>query len=280
MTSIVAGLLAALAWGVHDLLVRRLGPDLVLSTAILAVLTTGTVAMLPFALLGGGWDGMTRRAGMIAASGGLAFALACLGLWKAFSIGPVKVVAPVIGAYPILSVGMAAATGAPVALQDWGAVLVIVGGVAIVARASGDASESYPRRATLIWAALAGTSFAVSFALAQAGVRAGAEWPVILIGRIVALAAILTLVLATRQALAPPTRAAGWLGGMGLLDAAAISLVTLAGTLPNPEFAAVTTSVFGVITVILARIFLRETVTPAQGAGIAVVFAGVLALGL
>lgn len=280
MTSIFAGLLAALAWGVHDILVRHLGPGLVLSTAVLAVLATGTLAILPFVLTGGGWAEMTGRALALSAAGGLVYAAACFGLWKSFSIGPVKVVSPVVGAYPILSVGLAAAFGAPVDAADWGAVIVIVMGVGLVAWLSGEGDTPFPRRATLIWSALTGAAFAVSFALAQAGVRAGAEWPVVLVGRLAALAAILALVLATRQALVPPTSTTPLLAGMGLLDAAAISLVTLAGSLPNPEFAAVTTSIFGVITVILARIFLREGVTPGQWASIGVVFAGVLALGL
>lgn len=280
MTSILAGLLAALCWGIHDILVRHLGPGLVLSTAVLAVLTTGTIAMLPFALLGGGWGDMTGHALGLAVAGGFVFAVACFGLWKSFSIGPVRVVAPIIGSYPILSVTMASVFGAPVAVQDWAAVLVILGGVALVARLSNQGDAAFPRRATLIWSAVTGASFAVAFALGQAGVRAGAEWPVVLIGRVGALSTILVLVLATRRALVAPTRHMPLLAGMGLLDATAISLVTLAGTLPNPEFAAVTTSIFGVITVILARIFLRETVTQAQWASIGVVFSGVLALGL
>jgi drug/metabolite transporter (DMT)-like permease len=67
---------------------------------------------------------------------------------------------------------------------------------------------------------------------------------------------------------------------MGVFDALALALVTAAGTLPKAEYAAVTSSLFGILTVLLAAWFLREGVRGVQWFGIAVVFTGIAGLGL
>jgi drug/metabolite transporter (DMT)-like permease len=87
------------------------------------------------------------------------------------------------------------------------------------------------------------------------------------------------MVLAIRSDISEAWPHAGALSGMGLLDAVALGAITLAGGLPNPEFAAVVASIFGVITVLLARVFLQEQVNALQWGSILVVFAGVAALG-
>jgi drug/metabolite transporter (DMT)-like permease len=281
VTSIVVGLFAALSWGVHDLLVRYLGGRMFISTAVLTVLCVGTLATLPFALAGGGWGEMTGSAVAVALAGGGFYALACLALYRALAIGPVKLVAPIIAAYPILSVSLAWLAGNPVAAKDWLGVSIIVAGVGLVAWLSDPEDRHLRRRAAIVFATVSGAGFAFAFALAQAAVRAGAEWPAVLTGRLAAIALVLAIVLVVARApLVPPRAQAGWLGAMGVLDALALSLVTLAGSLPNPEFAAVTTSIFGVITVVLARVLLHERMTPGQWGSVAVVFSGVALLGI
>ncbi len=281
MSSIVVGLFAALAWGIHDLLVRYLGSRMVISTSVLTVLLVGTLAILPFAVAQGGWAAMTGRAGALALAGGAFYAVAALALYRAFATGPVKLVAPIIASYPILSVSFAWASGSPVAAKDWLAVSVIVLGVGLVACLSDPDDKTFRRRAAIVFAAISGAGFAAAFALAQAAARDGAELPAVVAGRVAAIVIVLAIaLLLARAPLLPPRPQAGWLSAMGILDAAAITLVTLAAALPNPEFAAVTTSIFGVITVILARVLLRETMSPGQWGSVAVVFSGVLMLGL
>ena len=126
---------------------------------------------------------------------------------------------------------------------------------------------------------LGAVGFAVTFGLSQSATRLGAELPAILVARLAAIALMIALLSLTRQRLSQVRQHRPTLAGMGLLDALALGLVTAAGAMPNPEFAAVTSSVFGVVTIALARVFLAEPVTPPQWAGVAVVFAGVAALG-
>jgi drug/metabolite transporter (DMT)-like permease len=67
---------------------------------------------------------------------------------------------------------------------------------------------------------------------------------------------------------------------MGILDALAVGAVILAGTLQNPEYAVVASSVFGLVTVVLARIFLKEAMSITQWGGVIITFFGIGYLGL
>lgn len=283
MLALGFGLTAALLWAVHDLLARKLSQGAALLPILVLVLGAGTLGLLPVAVALGGWERMTWPAGGVAALSGLTFAVAIGGLYKAFSLAPVRVVAPVVGAYPLLILLTAVAQDRPVSGGDWLAVLAIVIGITIVAVAArDDAPEGYAASpgVAMAWAALAALGFAATFGLAQEATRLGSELPVMLVGRIVALAAILSLLVWHRGSLAPQRGHFGVLGLMGLLDALALGLVTASGGLPRAEYASVASSLFGVLTVLLAAWFLKERVRPVQWAGIACVFGGIAMLGL
>lgn len=283
MLALSFGLGAALLWAVHDLLTRKLSQGAALLPLLMVVLAAGTAGLVPVVLLMGGWAEMTATAWTIAALSGLAFAVAIGGLYRAFSLAPVRVVSPVVGAYPLLTLLFAVAQGRAVPAGDWLAVLAIVIGIAIVAIAArDDAPEGYAASpaVAIAWAGLAAFGFAATFALGQAAARMGAELPVMLIGRVVALVAILALMLTRSGPRLPAARQTGTLVLMGLLDALALGLVTASGSLPRAEYASVASSLFGVLTILLAAWFLKEHVRPVQWLGIACVFGGIAVLGI
>ena len=283
MLALGFGLTAALIWAVHDLLARKLSQGAALLPIVATVLWSGCLVLLPLALALGDWTAMTAQAWLGAAASGLAFAVAIGSLYRAFSLAPVRLVSPVIGAYPLLTLIFAVVQGRSVGLVDWLAVLLIVIGIGIVALASrGDGPEHYaaPPAVALGWAALSALGFALTFALGQLAARAGSDLPVILVTRLVALGAIAALAIRARARLAPARSQLGILALMGLLDAAALGLVTASGSLPKAEYASVTSSLFGVLTILLAAWFLKEGVRTVQWLGIAAVFTGIAVLGL
>jgi uncharacterized membrane protein len=283
MLALGFGLTAALIWAVHDLLARKLAQGSAILPIIATVLVAGIAVLAPVALIAGDWQAMTGPAVAISTVYGLAYAVAGGALYKAFSLAPVRLVSPVIGAFPMLSLLIAAAQGQPVTTADWLAALAIVTGIAIVALAArDDAPEGYaaPPAIALGWGALSAIGFAATFALGQEATRQGSELPVLLIGRVTALLAILALALALRKTVRPQRIQTWLLALMGAIDAIALGLVTAAGALPRAEYASVTSSLFGVLTVLLAAWFLRERVRAVQWLGIAAVFSGIAALGL
>lgn len=283
MLALGFGLTAALIWALHDLFARKLTQGATLLPLVAMVLGTGCIALLPIALIWGDWAEMSGAAWRTALLSGIAITLAISCLYKALSLAPVRLVSPVIGSYPLLTLLIALAQGRSITPLDMLAVLLIVTGVAIVAMSSrDDAPEGYaaPVRVALAWAALSAIGFAATFALAQAASRIGSDLPVILIGRVSALACVLALMLWALSPLRPPKGQAAILTGMGVFDAIALALVTAAGSLPKAEYAAVTSSLFGILTVLLAAWFLGEGVRRVQWVGIAVVFTGIAGLGL
>ncbi|MCX7286409.1 MAG: DMT family transporter [Rhodobacterales bacterium] len=283
MLALCFGLTAALIWSVHDLLARKLSQGAPILPLLCIVMAAGCVALVPVTLAVGGWAEMTGLAWGLAAASGLAIVLAMGGLYKAFSLAPVRLVSPVVGAYPMLSLGIAALQGSRITATDWVAVLVICIGIAITALAArGDTPEGYAARpaVALGWATLSTIGFAATFALGQAAARQGSDLPVILIGRLVALAIFVGLLLWHRGSIMPQRVHFPVLALMGVIDAAALGLVTAAGGLPRAEYASVASSLFGVLTVLLAAWFLKERVRAVQWLGIAAVFVGIAALGL
>lgn len=283
MLALGLGLSAALIWAVHDLLARKLSQGAALLPILATVLGVGLVALAPAALYLGDWRAMTPAALGVAAMSGLTYAVAGGSLYKAFSIAPVRLVSPVIGAYPMLSLAIAVAQGRAVSGSDWLAVAAIVGGIALVALTTrDDAPEGYaaPPGVALAWAGLSAVGFAATFALGQEAARQSGEMPVILTARTVALGCILALAFWRRARVSPPRGQTPVLALMGLLDAAALAFVTASGSLPQAEYASVSSSLFGVVTVLLAGWFLKEGVRPLQWLGIAAVFSGIAGLGL
>jgi uncharacterized membrane protein len=65
---------------------------------------------------------------------------------------------------------------------------------------------------------------------------------------------------------------------MGGLDVAALCLLFAAASTAHPQLAVVCASAAGVVTVILAAVFLREPIALARWTGIAITFAGIAAL--
>ncbi|ESW62101.1 MAG: hypothetical protein Q27BPR15_02820 [Rhodobacter sp. CACIA14H1] len=279
MISLTLGLVAALCWGLHDFTIRRIGGRADVAAMFATVTLFGLLPLIPVALLAGGWQAIGPQQMVLAVAAGITSVSANIGLYRAFTIGPVSLVAPICGAYPVLSVLFSVARGNPAGGQEWLAVLAVVAGVAVVARGEGGASSG-SRLAAALWAALASLSFALTFGLAQWSAETGAHLPVAAITRLTALAVALVWLLQRRPG--SGGLAAIWpsLLIMGFLDVGALTTVTLAGGLPNAEYAAVASSIFGIVTILLAWKFLHEPMRPAQWGGVALVFAGIAALGL
>lgn len=281
MLSLSLGIAAAFAWAAHDLLVRKLSQGAVLLPMMLAVLAAGSVALLFPALLLAEWSAVGAEGLGVAALAGFAYALGMGGLYKALSVAPVRLVAPILGAYPMLSLGIAAAQGRAIAPLEWAAVAAIVLGIAVVALTGREESGGNgPVLPALCWAGLGAVGFASTFALGQEAARLMGDLPATLIARLITLALIAALAVALRAPLLPPRGQRGTLAAMGVLDALALGLVLASGSLPHPEYASVASALFGVLTILLAWRLLAEAVRPLQWAGIATVFAGIAVLSL
>ena len=275
MISLVLGLVAALAWGIHDICVRFVSQKGGILPSLATVLLMGSLILIPITTSVGDWSAVTPKGYGYAMLSGFVYLLGCNGLYKSFAIGPVRLVAPIVGAYPILSITWAGLLGQQVPWDQWLAVGFVVLGVALVGYLSQSDDEESSTSAAVGWAILGATGFAVAFAVGHIATQAGDELPVILVSRVSATMGVLILLFAQKGPKLPLKNAWPFLIAMAFLDTTAHSIVIGAGNLDRPEFAAVAASMFGLITVVLAWIFLRERMSLGQWCGVALAFAAV-----
>ena len=277
--SLSLGLLAALCWGVHDICVRYVSQRTGIMAAIFTVLCFGALLLAPICVYFGNWEDLTNPALKRASLSGGLFALAAVGLYQAFAIGPVRLVAPIIGSYPILSVGLAAWSGEDISALHVVAVLAIVFGITVVAKGDTENSQGAQRQA-ILWATASAIGFFGSFAAGQAAAALGAELPIILLTRLACIFTICCIALPYQINLRSSVAQLPLLAAMGALDAVALAVVIYAGTQTFATFASVTASVFGLVTIVLAWAFLKEKITPKQWMGVFLVFLSIIILGI
>jgi drug/metabolite transporter (DMT)-like permease len=277
--SLMLGLLAAVLWGLHDFTIRRVAARTDAAALYLVVLGFGAVLLAPLAASSDGWRDFTPALLAFCAFAGLIYALGVYALYRAFIIGPVRLVAPICGAFPLLSVGFAVARGQAAGPVVWLASLAVLAGIAVVAQ--GENSEATgTARAAILWSIIAALGFAVSFELLHQAAEMAADLPVTLIARCAGFIGVLLWVISQRIDLKPALAIWPTLLMMGALDVGGMVAVTMAGSFARPEFASVASSCFGLVTILLAWRFLREPLTRLQALGAVVVFAGIAVLGL
>ena len=98
------------------------------------------------------------------------------------------------------------------------------------------------------------------------------------LGRWVGILTVLAVFAAKGEAPNLPLRWWPFLLAQGMLDAGGYLFLFAGSRGEGAEIAAVTASAFGAVTVVLARVVLREAMSAPQWAGIALVFAGVAVL--
>ncbi|MEY8828197.1 EamA family transporter [Sedimentitalea sp. XS_ASV28] len=276
MNTLILGLVAAFCWGLHDIAIRYLSKTVPLLGALLVVLLTALAFQSGVILINGTTMLPTGPALWLSIGAGIAFLFASLGLYFAFERGPVRLVSPIIGAYPILSLVYAMLGGSQVSADQIAAVLVIVCAVGLVAILSDPAADDVPARGpTIALSLLSAIGFASTFKLGQMAAEYGGEWQSTFATRAIALAGLCALLLVLRPDLRIGRKALVPLITMGVLDGIALLAVISAGVLERPEFAAVAASMFGLFTILLARVFLKEQMGAAQWAGCIVAFLGI-----
>ena len=276
MNALALGLVAALCWGVHDVTIRRLSQRVPLMATLLAVLVVGAVFQFGVLLTTNSFAPVSGTALIYSVLAGFAFTLAGAALYGAFHRGPVRIVAPVIGSYPVFSVALASFTGVDVPLWQWIAVLAVVAGIAIVAIFADQSDDTYPPIGpTIGLSMLAALGYFLTFALGHEAARLSGHLPTLIVTRIASLAVLFPILVVMSLPLWPGRSALPYIAIMGVLDGIALFAVLSAADLPFSEYAVVTSSTFGLVTVILARLLLSEGMTLMQWLGCLLAFSAI-----
>ncbi|HVI01431.1 MAG TPA: DMT family transporter [Enhygromyxa sp.] len=284
--AIGCGLGAALCFGVGDYLAQRLTHR---HGAMSAMFAVQVASLLVLATIGAAWYGAPRAAPeqVAAVIGiGLVNTLGMVGLYRAFETGKLSLVSPIAGSMGAFAVVFAWLAGTPPpAVVIPGLFAVVLG---IVAASTVD--EPTPKRGAsklgralgVGWALLSALGFGWVFSvLGQRSVALGPVWTI----AILRLVAIVLLIALAKPLRVRPTAALGREQpssrgrtlAIACLDSGGMVLVALGGAAEPSDAAvvAVLASSFPLITIALARVYLREGLRWWQWIGVALVLVGV-----
>ena len=200
-----------------------------------------------------------------------------IGLFYAgLAAGAMSLVAPLSACGALVPVAVAVAGGERIAaLTVLGMALALAGAV-LVSRTTGTHLRLTPR--VIAMAVGAGIAFGAVITLFQQGGGGDddASMTVVLAARVASLVTTAVVVLATRTPLGRPGPGVLPLViGAGVGDTGANVLLTLASGSGQDALVAVLASLYPVVTVVLARVVLRERLSAWQAAGVVAALAGV-----
>jgi drug/metabolite transporter (DMT)-like permease len=274
MVAIVLGLAASLSWGTADFIGGLQARRIPVVAVVLGSQLAGLVLVALVVLIRGepfpGGDFALYAA--LSSIGGI---VGLTAFYKALSIGPMGVVAPISSTGAVIPVIVGIATGdRPSALQALG-VAVAVGGVALASREAEDEAKSSSRVSAGVGFALIGAlGFGCFFLLIDRASDTDVLWA-ISVNRVLSVTLLALALLATRPKLGLKAADMRVLAVVGILDVTANGLFALAATKGLVSVVAVLSSLYPVITVILARVVLKERLRAVQRAGAAAALVGV-----
>ena len=277
------GLLTALGWGGADFIARFTGRAMGHHVALFGMLAVGSL-VLPIVAWQSGVALVWEPSGWWLLLGtGVGVMVATLLLYWGLARGPVTIVAPIVGSYPALNVAFEVALGARPTMGQWLAMAAVMAGVLVVARAAGSFEDGaeYSRaalRKTIFIALGSAVGFSFAIAAAQHAAPIYGELQTVVVGRWISLLSIALLLLWLRRPPVVPRRWWPWVLLQGLLDGGAYVALLAAGSGAAAAIAVVVASGFGAVTVILARLFLKEAMTLFQWGGVLLIVGGVAVL--
>ncbi len=294
MTALLLSLGAAALWGTADffggLSARRL-PVLAVTVWSQAA---GLVTILVVALATGA---AASGAGLAwGAAAGVVGSLALTVFYAALAAGTMSIVAPLSALGALVPVAVALAGGERLAALTWAGLALALGGAVLAARqppqaapatavpgAGAPAMGAGPARAALTPRVLglalgAAAGLGIVLTLLQQGAQAEGSSGLTATAASRGVSVVLTLaaVAALRAPTALPRGRRTAVLAVGVADTGANGLFAVASDAGQDALVAVLSSLYPVVTVLLARALLAERITRPQGVGVGIALAGVV----
>ena len=270
----MAALLAlagALGWGVGDFLGGIASRRLAVLTVLVISQTVGLVGVYVWVVLGG--DPFPGVAELLpAAAAGVAALAGLAALYRGFALGAMGIVAPISAASPIVPLSVDAAHGdVPSTAQWFGVGLVLTGIVVLSWEPAEDGRTRIAAGAGL--AIVAALAFGLFFVGIDAGADESAAWAVAA-ARTASVPVAVIAALLTATALTAPRHLLPLVVAVGVFDTGANVSVAAATTRGAVGIVAVLSSLYPVVTVVLAWLVLGERLGMPKRVGGAAALAG------
>jgi drug/metabolite transporter (DMT)-like permease len=264
-------LASALGWGVGDFVAGIASRRLAVLTVLVISQAVGLMGVSIWVLLSGdAFPGIEALAP--AGVGGIAALVGLGALYRGFAVGAMGIVAPISAASPIVPLAVDGARGeVPSAPQWFGVALVVTGIVALSWESASGGRRRMAAGAGL--AVVAALGFGLFFVGIDAGADESAAWAV-MTARAASVPVAVLAALATAAPLTAPRRMLPLLVTVGVFDTGANVLAAEATTYGAVGIVAVLSSLYPIVTVVLAWRVLGERLSVGKRIGGAVALTG------
>jgi len=278
MVAIAFALGSSVLWGLSDYAGGFKSRTYAVPVVLAAMYLSSLLVMAVF--VGARGDGPPSSSHVLAGLGAGIVGITALGaFYTALSIGTMSIVAPIAATGVALPV-IAGLIGGdePSAIGAAGLALAVAGIVLASREAPGGPIGKREQRLSIGLAVLAGLGFGSYFVLAGYGSEGDVAWTLLLsrVAGFPVVALIAVVVLRRGGAVRPGPGAAAALGGIGLLDLGANAAYNHASTIGELSSVAVASSLYPVVTVMLAALLLGERIQGVQRIGVVVALTGVV----
>jgi drug/metabolite transporter (DMT)-like permease len=272
---IALGLAASLTWGTADFLGGLQARRIPVVAVVLGSQLAGLVLVVIAAAIRGepipGGDFLLFAS--LSSVGGI---IGLTAFYKGLSIGAMGVVAPLSSTAAVIPVVVGVATGdRPSVLQGVGVAVAIAGVILAGREASDEAKTSRAVSAGVGFALISAVGFGFFFLAMDRASDGDVLWAVV-VNRTVSATLLGVALLITRPKIGLKPRDMRVLVLVGVMDTAANGLFAIAATKGLVSVVAVLSSLYPVMTVILARVVLHERLHRIQRIGAATALAGVV----
>jgi drug/metabolite transporter (DMT)-like permease len=277
LLSIVLALGSALCWGVSDYLGGLKSKSLALVSVLLVSQVTGVLVLGMIVIVAGEPAPDSDRLAF-AAGAGLAEIVGMAALFRGLAVGSMSIVAPVASIAPIVPLAIGFALGeVPAPVQIAGLVLIMAGLVLTSQKPRTDAAGRGKLVPSILFGALSALGFGIFFVLMNAASEGNVPWA-LFVARVTAVAALAIVVIVTRSRILPRSADLPVTSLIGILILSADFMYATATTIGLLGVVAVLGALHTVVTIFLARVFLKERVGRVQRVGIVTCLVGVLAV--
>jgi drug/metabolite transporter (DMT)-like permease len=277
LLAVALALGSSLAWGVSDFLgglksrsVPLLGVLLVSQGA--ALLLLGVIVVVA----GEGPPGGSFL--LFAVLAGVSEAIGVAALYRGLAVGVMSIVAPVAALAPVVPLGVGLALGeVPEPVQGFGIALAVLGITVTVCRSDATGPSGNLVGPSIVFGALCAFGFGGFYVAMDAASEGEIPWA-LLIARATAVALFVAAILVTRSAVAVRRQDVAIITSIGFLVIGADAMYATATTHGVLGVVAALSTLYPIVTIVLARIYLQEQVERRQQAGIALCLGGVVAI--
>jgi drug/metabolite transporter (DMT)-like permease len=269
----VLALGASVAWGIGDFLgglkSRTLSPLAVLAIAQ----PVGFAAMAIVALIH--WEPWPGPSALYSVPAALLGTLGLVAFYRGMAAGSISLVAPIAATGALIPVAFGLATGERPSPLQLAGIALAVGGAVATSYEPGEGGERPRLAAGIGWGLLAAVAFGGYFIPMHEAAEGDFVWATFVF-RATSFSLVLVAALVLRPRLPRYPRDIAVIACIGLADTSGNILFAAAASQGLVSVVSVLASLYPVVTVILARVYLHERVTRVQNAGAATTLGGVV----